>query len=194
MISDAVPTTNRQMPGNGGGTNTNTDHAPVAATADTQLHVITTILGGMQDGDSARQRKKLLRAASQEGLAGQVNLNYEGPPSIPYEMIQFTNEEAKPIVHPHNDAIVLKAQVANNLVKMVLSDNGSAADIIFKTTLERMKLGGLRPIPTKTPLFGFTREKFMTEGIIDLPVTFETTGGIEVVYMVLFLVVDQESP
>ena len=34
----------------------------------------------------------------------------------------------------------------------------------------------------------------MTEGIIDLPVTFGTTGGIEVVHMVPFLVVDQESP
>ena len=97
-------------------------------------------------------------------------------------------------MHPHNDAIVLKAQVANNLVKRVLIDNGSAADIIFKTTLERMKLGGLRPIRTQTPLFGFTGEKVMTEGIIDLPVTFGTTGGIEVIHMVPFLVVDQESP
>ena len=78
-------------------------------------------------------------------------------------------------MHPHNDAIVLKAQVANNLVKRVLIDNGSAADIIFKSTLERMKLGGLRPVPTQTPLFGFTGEKVMTEGIITLPVTFGTT-------------------
>ncbi|RYE03027.1 MAG: hypothetical protein EOP33_09865, partial [Rickettsiaceae bacterium] len=57
-----------------------------------------------------------------------------------------------------------------------------------------MKLGGIRPIPTQTPLLGFTGETVMTEGIIDLPVTFGTTGGIEVVHMVPFLVVDQESP
>ena len=57
-----------------------------------------------------------------------------------------------------------------------------------------MKLGGLHPVPTQTPLFGFTGEKVMTEGIIDLSVTFGTAGGIEVVHMVSFLVVDQESP
>ena len=84
--------------------------------------------------------------------------------------------------------------MANNLVKRVLIDNGIAAGIIFKSTLERMKLGGLRPTLTQTPLFGFIGEKVMTEGIIDLPVTFGTPGGIEAVHMVQFLVVDQESP
>jgi len=109
MVGDAVPADNRPQPEKGGGPNANPDRTAVAATADAQLHVVTTILGGLQDGDSARQRKKLLRAASQEGLAGQVNLTYEEPPSVPHETIQFTNEEAKRVVHPHNDAIVLKA-------------------------------------------------------------------------------------
>ena len=74
MISAAVPTTNRQQSGKYGGTNTNIDRTMVAATADTQLNVVTTILGGPKDGDSARQKKKLLRASSQEGIAGQVNV------------------------------------------------------------------------------------------------------------------------
>ena len=102
----------------------------------------------------------------------------------------LTRRFTKRVVHPHNDAIVLKAQVANNLVKRVLIDNGNAADIIFKSTLERMKLGGLRPTPIQKPLFGFTGERVMTEEIINLPVTFGTPGGIEVVHMVSFIVVD----
>ena len=155
---------------------------------------MTTILGGPQGGDSARQRKKFLRAVAQEDAAMHVNLTYKEPPAVPHETMYFTNEEAKRVLHPHNDAIVLKAQVANNLVKMVLIDNGSAADIVFKSTLERMNLGGLRPTPTQTPLFGFTGERVMTEGIIDLPVTFKTPAGVEVVHMVPFRVVDQESP
>ena len=77
MVGTAAPTDNRPQPEKGGGATTNTDRTSVAATADAQLHVVTTILGGLQDGDSARQRKKLLSAASQEGLAGQVNLTYE---------------------------------------------------------------------------------------------------------------------
>ena len=83
-----------------------------------------------------------------------VNFTYEEPPSVPHEMMYFTNEEVKRVVHPHNDAIVLKAQVANNLVKMVLIDNGSAADIIFKSTLERMKLGGYARLRPKHPCLG----------------------------------------
>ena len=158
MISTAVPTTIGQQLGKNRGTNTNADCTTVAATSNAQLQVVTTVQGGLQDGNLARQRKKLLRAASQEDLAGQVNLTYAEPPFAPYEIIQFTNEEAKQVVHPHNDAIVLKAQVANNLVKRVLIDNGSAADIIFKTPLERMKLTGLCLVPTQTPLFGFMRE------------------------------------
>ena len=69
-------------------------------------------------------------------------------------MMYFTNEEAKRVVHPHNDAIVLKAQVTNNLVKRVLVDNDTAADIIFKTTLERMKLGGYAQLRPKHPYLG----------------------------------------
>ena len=57
-----------------------------------------------------------------------------------------------------------------------------------------MKLGGLRPTPSQKPLFGFTGERVVTEGIIHLLVTFGTPGGIEVVRMVPFLVVDQELP
>ena len=90
-----VPTNDKPQPGKGGGTNTNTNHTTVTATVDTQLHVVTTILDGLQTGIQLGKKKKLLRAASQEGLAGQVNLTYEEPPSIPYEMIQFTNEKAK---------------------------------------------------------------------------------------------------
>ena len=70
---------------------------------------------------------------------------------MPYETMYFTNEEVKRVMYPHNDAIVLKAQVANNLVKRVLIDNGTAADIIFKTILEHMKLVRLRPTPTQMP-------------------------------------------
>ena len=33
------------------------------------------------------------------------------PPSVPHETIQSTNEEAKRVVHPHNDAIVLNVGI-----------------------------------------------------------------------------------
>lgn len=83
--------------------------------------------------------------------------------------------------------------MANNLVKRVLMDNDSSVDIIFKTTLERIKLGALRRITIQTPLYGFTRKRVMTEGTINLPYTVGTPWGIKILHMVPFLVVDQPS-
>ena len=91
----------------------------------------------------------------------------------------FTGQEAARVLHPHNNAIVVSTSLANNLVRRILIDNGSSADIIFKSALDRMKLSGMRPT--------------LTEGTIDLPVTFGTPGGLEVTHIVLFLVVDQPS-
>ena len=53
------------------------------------------------------------------------------------------------------------------------------------------ELTKVRPTLISTPLFDTSRERVMTEGTIDLPVTFETPGRIEVTYIVWFLVVDQ---
>ena len=97
------------------------------------------------------------------------------------------------MLHPHNEAIVISAPVANNLIRRILIDNGSSTDIIFKSALDKMKLTELRPTPILTPLFGFSGERVMTEGTIDLPVTFGTPGGIEVTHIMSFLVVDQSS-
>ena len=75
--------------------------------------------------------KEIRKAASKEGAAEHVNLAYEETPSVPHKTMDFTNEEAKLVVHLHNDAIVRKAYVANNLVKIVLIDNDSSADVLY---------------------------------------------------------------
>ena len=159
-----------------------------------QLHIVSTILGGPELGDSRNQRKQHLRELSQNKIDKFVNLTLEGSTVVPFEMVYFTNQEAARVSQPHNDAIVIKAPVANNLVKRILIDNGSAADVIYKGALDRMQLGGLTPTPVSTPLYGFCGERVMTEGSIDLPITFGTPGGIEATHMVKFLVVDQPSP
>ena len=105
----------------------------------------------------------------------------------------FTNQKAVRVLHPHNDAIVVSAPIANNLVRRILIDNGSSADIIFKSSLDRMKVAGLRPTPISTLLFGFSGERVRTEDTIDLLVTFGTPEGIEITHIVSFLVVDQSS-
>ena len=170
-----------------------TDREAIEEPESSQLHVVGSIMGGPEFGDSSTQRKKYVREVSRGKIAHYINHTYEVPPPAPFESMFFTGQEAARVLHPHNDAIVVSAPVANNLVRRILIDNGSSADIIFKSALDRMKLSGMRPTPISTPLFGFSGERVMTEGTIDLPVTFGTPGGLEVTHIVSFLVVDQPS-
>jgi len=160
---------------------------------NTPLNVVTTIFGGPETGDTAHERKNYARAATGEAHSHHINLTENKCPTTPYETICFTEEEALRVMHPHNDAIVVKAQVANNMVKRILIDNGSSADILFKTALERMDLGEIYSTPVKTPLFGFAGERVYTEGSISLPVTFGTDGEAQTTRLVNFLIVDRPS-
>ena len=96
-------------------------------------------------------------------------------------------------MHPHNDAIVVRAQVANNMVRRVIIDNGSSTDILFKEALDRMDVSEIHPTPVKTPLFGFAGECVYTEGSINLLVTFGHEGGAQITRLVNFLIVDRPS-
>ena len=141
------------------------------------MHVVGSIMGGPELGVSSTQRKKYVWEVSQGKIAHHINHTYEVPPPTPFESMLFTNQEAVRVLHPHNDAIVVSAPVANNLVRRILIDNSSSADIIFKSALDKMKVAGLRPTLISTPLFGFSGERVMTEGTIDLPITFGMPGG-----------------
>ncbi|XP_024029279.1 uncharacterized protein LOC112093925 [Morus notabilis] len=66
--------------------------------------------------------------------------------------ITFTEEEARKLLHPHNDAIVVSLQVANSLVHRILIDNESSVDILFKDALNKINLGGAKLTPVNTSL------------------------------------------
>ncbi|XP_024029047.1 uncharacterized protein LOC112093867 [Morus notabilis] len=106
--------------------------------------------------------------------------------------ITFTEEEARKLLHPHNDAIVVSLQVANSLVHQILIDNGSSADILFKDALNKINLGGAKLTSVNTPLQGFTGACIHAERMITPPVTMGE-GETKVTRMVNFLVVDQPS-
>ena len=124
----------------GPATVTVTDQAAIEEPESSQLHVVGSIMGGPEFGDSSTQRKKYVREVSRGKIAHYINHTYEAPPPAPFESMFFTGQEAARILHPHNDAIVVSAPVANNLVRRILIDNGSSADIVFKSALDRMKL------------------------------------------------------
>ena len=61
-----------------------------------------------------------------------VQLSRQSPRmrAIDEPTISFTDEEAKRIHHPHDDAIVITLFITDYTTRRVLVDNGSSADIL----------------------------------------------------------------
>ena len=61
--------------------------------------------------------------------------------------ITFKESDANLIHHPHCDALVIKAMMANNNVYRILVDNRSSVDILYYQAFQRMSLrdSDLRP-------------------------------------------------
>ena len=73
--------------------------------------------------------------------------------------------------HPHDDPLVVRAIVANTTVHRVLIDNGSSADIIFTLAFDKMGIGREKLDPVNTHLRGFSGEKVLPLGSIQLVLT-----------------------
>ena len=73
--------------------------------------------------------------------------------------------------HPHDDPSVVHAIVANKTVHRVLIDNESSTDIIFVSAFDKMGIGRERLKPVNTHLWGFSEEKVLPLGSIQLVLT-----------------------
>ena len=85
--------------------------------------------------------------------------------------ITFSDSDLEGCQHPHDDPLVVRAVVANKTVHRVLVDNGSSADIIFASAFDKMDIGRERLEPVNTHLRGFSGEKVLPLGSIQLVLT-----------------------
>ena len=85
--------------------------------------------------------------------------------------ITFSDSDLEGCHHPHDDPLVIRAVVANKTVHRVLVDNGSSADIIFASTFDKMDIGRTKLEPVSTHLRGFSGEKVLPLGSIQLVLT-----------------------
>ena len=85
--------------------------------------------------------------------------------------IKFSDSDLEGCQHPHDDPLVVRAIVANTTVHRVLVDNGSSADIIFASAFDKMGIGRERLEPVSTHLRGFSGEKVLPLGSIQLVLT-----------------------
>ena len=105
--------------------------------------------------------------------------------------ITFSDSDLEGCQHPH-DPLVIRAVVANKTIHRVLVDNGNSADIIFESAFDRMGIRREKLEPVSTHLRGFSREKVLPLGSIQLVLTlgdppFQATTTVK------FLIVDAPS-
>ena len=85
--------------------------------------------------------------------------------------ITFSDLDLEGCQHPHDNPLVIRVVVANKTVHRVLVDNGSSADIIFASAFNKMDIGRARLEPVSTHLRGFSGEKVLPLGSIQLVLT-----------------------
>ena len=85
--------------------------------------------------------------------------------------ITFSDSDLEGCQHPHDDPLVVRAIVANTTVHRVLVDNGSSADIIFASAFDKMGIGREKLEPVSTHLRGFSGERVLPLGSIQLVLT-----------------------
>ena len=104
--------------------------------------------------------------------------------------IIFSEKDTHHVHHPHCDALVIKAMIANNNVHRILVDNESSIDILHYQAFETigLKVSELKPSPNL--IYGFTGDFFIPLEVILLPMTLGEYPRQSCV-MTDFLVIDQ---
>ena len=131
-----------------------------------EIHVI---IGGFSgEGESISARKAHLRSIRSREI-----MKVQAVSKLPrLDMsITFSDSDLEGCQHPHEDPLVIRALVANKTVHRVLVDNGSSADIIFASAFDKMGIGRERLEPVSTHLRGFSGEKVLPLGSIQLVLT-----------------------
>ena len=88
-----------------------------------------------------------------------------------YTTITFSDSDMEGSQHPHDDPLVIRVIVANKIVHRVLIDNGSSADIIFALAFNKMGIGREKLEPVNTYLLGFSGERVLPLGSVQLVLT-----------------------
>ncbi|CAL2239813.1 unnamed protein product [Prunus armeniaca] len=103
-----------------------------AANANRQINMISTINGGPTlAGPSNRSMKQYVCAAHHPQVFGIETDRHRKVPKVGWEPIIFCEEEEEGIIYPHDDPMIIQAEIADYDVGRVLIDTGSSVNVIF---------------------------------------------------------------
>ena len=145
--------------------------------------------GFVGGGESSSTRKTHLRSIR----SGEV-VEVQAVSKLPRldTAITFSNSDLEGCQHPHDDPLVIKVVVANKTIHRVLVDNGSSADIISTSAFDKMGIRREKLEPASTHLRGFSGEKVLPLGSIQLVLTLGDPPC-QTTMTVRFLMVDAPS-
>ena len=110
-------------------------------------------------------------------------------PRMDNPTIEFSEDDARRLHHPHDDALVVSLQIGDYNMHWVLVDNGSSVDILYYPAFQQMRIDREQLTPINAPFVGFGGTRVFPLGAITLAVT---TGDYpqQITKEVTFLVVD----
>ena len=85
------------------------------------------------------------------------------------EPIAFDDEDLKGTIQPHDDALVIVARISGFLVKRVMVDQGSGADIMYLDLFKGLGLKNQDLAKYDSPLVSFDGRGVIPQGQISLP-------------------------
>ena len=131
-----------------------------------EIHVISGGFAG--GGESSSARKAYLHSIR----SGEV-MEVQAVSKLPRldTTITFSDSDPEGCQRPHDDPLVIRAVVANKTIHRVLVDNGSSTDIIFASAFDKMGIRREKLEPVSTHLQGFSGEKVLPLGLIQLVLT-----------------------
>ena len=104
-------------------------------------------------------------------------------------VLSFSKEDKVGTIQLHDDALLITLRIGDYVVKRVMVDGGSAAEVMYPDLYKGM---GLKPkdlMPYNSPLMSFDGKLVISMGMISLPI--QTSPEI---MEVNFIVVDSYSP
>ncbi|XP_034203886.1 uncharacterized protein LOC117618428 [Prunus dulcis] len=137
--------------------------------------MISTISGGPTvAGTSHRSMKQYVRAAQFPQVLGIEMNRFQETPKVRWEPITFCQEEEEGILYPHDDPMIIRAEIADYDVGRVLIDTGSSVSVIFAEAFREMGINDNQVDRQLTPLLSFSGDLVQPIGSVRLPITFGT--------------------
>ena len=125
--------------------------------------VINFIAGGSEvSGTTYSQAKRAARETNIRVFRTEIS-DFRTP------ALTFDESDREHVAEPQHDSLVISLSVGNCLIRRILVDNGSAANIMMLGTLQQMGLTEDDMVKRTTTLVGFSGETKRTVGEITLP-------------------------